>query len=365
MLCPGSLNAEKDIPNITSVYAEKGTMLHDRVNKLITGHTEWKTGLSEDLIEIVKYAQEYFYSVKHNKKTIIDLHEQKFNLDFLTPPFEEMNGTVDSVVLCYVEEDDKYELHVIDYKFGMGVKVEAYENYQLMLYALGVLNDGNILEVLKRNIPKFKEKYIHKFLKVYLHICQPYISDSCWELRQEQIQSLLYGKRYELIKNVIIKAFSSDAIRIPSKKACQFCKAKATCNSLASNLPITDNMDKSIANARIMTLTDDEIRTIYDKKDMIILYLDAIEEYIEKRLSEGSFTGYEFQDKLSYRKWIDTAEKHLVELLGDDAYEKKLIPITKADKLLSKDNMNKLTTKEVIGKKIVKQEYSIEELLTD
>jgi hypothetical protein len=55
----------------------------------------------------------------------------------------------------------------------------------------------------------------------------------------------------------------------------------------------------------------------------------------------------------------------LVELLGDDAYEKKLIPITKADKLLSKDNMNKLTTKEVIGKKIVKQEYSIEELLTD
>lgn len=368
MLCPGSLEAEKDLPATTSVYAEKGTMLHDRVNKLITGHKDWKKDLSEDLIEIVKHAQEYFYSVKRDKKPIIDLHEHKFNLDFLTPPFEEMNGTVDSVVFCYNEKDDIYELHVIDYKFGMGVKVEAYENYQLMLYALGVLNDFEFLRSFEENIPGFNKKTIHKHVKLFLHIVQPYLSDSCFELRDEQLKSLLYGKRLQLIKDVINNAYSSDAIRIPSKKACQFCKAKPTCSSLASTVPNIDNVsDKDTLFSRIRLLSDDEISNIYDKKDVIILYLNTIEEYIKDRLLGGNFEGYELQDKYSNRKWMNGAEKQLVDILGDSAYEttKKLITITKAEKLLSKEDIIKLTTKEVTDKRIVKKDYSIENLLTD
>ena len=109
MLCPGSLNAEKDLPVTTSIYAEKGTLLHDRVNKLINGHKEWKKDLTDDLQDIVRKAQAYFYSVKQDKKCIVDLHEQRFNLDFLTPPFEDMGGTVDSVVFCYDEKNDIYE----------------------------------------------------------------------------------------------------------------------------------------------------------------------------------------------------------------------------------------------------------------
>jgi hypothetical protein len=343
-------------------------MLHDRVNKLITGHKEWKVDLSEDLQEIVKKAQEYFYSVKRNKKTIIDLHEKKFNLNFLTPPFEDMNGTVDSVVFCYNENDDVYELHIIDYKFGMGVKVEAYENYQLMLYALGVLNDFDFLSLFEENIPGFNKKAIHKHVKLFLHIVQPYLSDSCFELRDEQLKSLLYGKRLQLIKDVIINAYSSDAIRIPSKKACQFCKAKPTCSSLASTVPNIDNVsDKDTLLARIRLLSDEEISNIYDKKDVIIMYLNTIEEYIKDRILGGSFEGYELQDKYSNRKWMNGAEKQLVDILGDSAYEttKKLITITKAEKLLSKEDIIKLTTKEVTDKKIVKQDYSIEALLTD
>ena len=60
MLCPGSLNAEKDLPVTTSVYAEKGTMLHDRVNKLINGHKDWKKDLPEDLQEITKKSSRVF-----------------------------------------------------------------------------------------------------------------------------------------------------------------------------------------------------------------------------------------------------------------------------------------------------------------
>lgn len=368
MLCPGSLNAEKDLPVTTSIYAEKGTLLHDRVNKLINGHKEWKKDLTDDLQEIVRKAQAYFYSVKQDKKCIVDLHEQRFNLDFLTPPFEDMGGTVDSVVFCYDEKNDIYELHVIDYKFGMGVKVEAYQNYQLLLYSLGVLNDFNFLRLLEENIPGFTANNIHKHLKVFLHIVQPYLSDSCWELRSDELKALLYGKKLKLIKNVIEVAYSEKPIRIPSKKACQFCRAKPTCSSLADNVPVIDNIkDIDTIFARIRLLSEEEISNIYDKKDLIILYINSIEEYIKNKLSEGNFGDYVLEDKLSNRKWTNEAEKQLVRILGDSAYEttKKLISISKAEKLLSKEDIMNLTTREVTDKKIVKQDYSIDELLTN
>jgi len=368
MLCPGSLNAEKDLPVTTSIYAEKGTLLHDRVNKLINGHKEWKKDLTDDLQDIVRKAQAYFYSVKQDKKCIVDLHEQRFNLDFLTPPFEDMGGTVDSVVFCYDEKNDIYELHVIDYKFGMGVKVEAYQNYQLLLYSLGVLNDFNFLRLLEENIPGFTANNIHEHLKVFLHIVQPYLFDSCWELRSDELKALLYGKKLKLIKNVIEVAYSEKAIRIPSKKACQFCRAKPTCSSLADTVPIIGNI-KNIDTifSRIRLLSEEEISNIYDNKDLIILYINSIEEYIKNKLSEGNFGDYVLEDKLSNRKWTNEAEEQLVKILGDSAYEttKKLISISKAEKLLSKEDIMNLTTREVTDKKIVKQDYSIDELLTN
>ena len=44
---------------------------------------------------------------------------------------------------------------------------------------------------------------------------------------------------------------------------------------------------------------------------------------------------------------------------------KKLISISKAEKLLSKEDIMNLTIREVTDKKIVKQDYSIDELLTN
>ena len=42
-------------------------------------------------------------------------------------------------LLSASDAEDRGELHIIDFKYGQGVLVEAEENPQMMLYALGAL----------------------------------------------------------------------------------------------------------------------------------------------------------------------------------------------------------------------------------
>ena len=67
--------------------------------------------------------------------------------------------------------------------------------------------------------------------------------------------------------------------------------------------------------------------------------------------------------KMSNRKWRDEAESILRDKLGEDAYEKKLIGIGRAEKLIGKDEVNRLTKKELGENQIVKLDYSIEKYL--
>ena len=62
------------------------------------------------------------------------------------------------------------------------------------------------------------------------------------------------------------------------------------------------------------------------------------------------------QPKLGKRKWADDAESYLSDSLGNDAFEvtKKLIGITKAEKLIGKELVNQLTTKEEVDVEIIK-----------
>lgn len=339
MLCPGSLNAEKDLPEITSVYAEEGKLLHDRVNQLITGNTAWLHSLETDQKDAVYSATGYYFdlvkednnNVSETNIIIKDIHEKTFDLSFIYP---EMKGTADSVLLTFEPTTDSYDLHVIDYKFGKGVLVTADQNYQLLLYYLGVVNDPEIEELLQ------DKKY-----NVHLHIVQPYKMNSVWSLNETE--KLLFSN-LEMYQDIAQKCYKPDAPRIASKKACQFCKAKPTCPALAKFVPDTKT--------KLGELSDEQIATIYDNKDLITMYLKSVEEHIKNRLEQGSFMNYTLKPKLSNRKWNDDAYDYLVENLSEEAFEvsSKLIGITKAEKLLGKEVVNKLTIREEGANEIVK-----------
>lgn len=365
MLCPGSMEAEKDLPYKTSVHAETGTMLHDRVNQLITAeNTDWIEGLTDEQQIAVVNAAAYYNNLKFGTLEIVkEIHEETFSLGFL---MEGMQGTADSVLIMYDKDTNRCQIHVIDYKFGVGVPVKAHNNYQLMLYALGVYMHPEISNIVRYKCNLGSNQQPFRFTTAHLHIVQPYLQNSRWDLTPEELTSLVTGSRMQLIKQAIVNANEPDAVRIPSTKACQFCRAKPTCPALNAMLPAVDKSgDKHLIEAKVRLLTDDEIASIYERKDIINMYLKSIEEYIKERLSKGEFANYQLRPKLSNRKWNVEAEEFLVDKLGDKAYEvtKKLITIGKAEKILGKNTIKDLTVRVEGEDEIVKIEHSIEHYL--
>lgn len=365
MLCPGSMEAEKDLPYKTSIHAETGTMLHDMVNQLITAeNTDWIEGLTDEQQIAVVSAAAYYNNLKFGTLEIVkEIHEETFSLKFL---MDGMQGTADSVLILYDQDTNRCHIHVIDYKFGVGVPVKAHNNYQLMLYALGVYMHPEISNIVRYKCNLGSNQQPFRFTTAHLHIVQPYLQNSRWDLTPEELTSLVTGSRMQLIKQAIVNANEPDAVRIPSTKACQFCRAKPTCPALNAMLPAVDKFgDKHLIEAKVRLLTDDEIASIYERKDIINMYLKSIEEYIKERLSKGEFANYQLRPKLSNRKWNVEAEEFLVDKLGDKAYEltKKLITIGKAEKILGKNVIKDLTVRVEGEDEIVKIEHSIEHYL--
>jgi len=346
MLCPGSLNAEKDLPEQTSTYAQVGTMLHERtalyieyLNTRIDKKLPWYSGLFEEDKNAVQEAGDYFNELKDVEDTVVlyEAHEKKYPLAFIYP---DMKGTVDSVLLLRNIKTKELFLHVIDYKFGKGVAVDAFENYQLLMYAMGVIWSTELSNLTGRYSPA---AYI-----VNMHIVQPYIRNSTWEIKDTELLKFMDSSARGKYQKKVSLCYEPDAPRIASKKACQFCKAKSTCPALAKFVPDTKT--------KIGELSDSEIANIYENKDLIAMYLKAIEEHIKGKLEQGSFMSYMLKPKLSNRKWKHDAHGYLINILGDDAFEtsKKLITITKAEKALGKEVISGLTIREEGENEIVK-----------
>ncbi len=91
----------------------------------------------------------------------------------------------------------------------------------------------------------------------------------------------------------------------------------------------------------------------------------GLEDHVKSILENGGhINGYSLVDKYSNRKWVSTAEDELKVLLGDDAYniKKTIIGIGQAEKLLGKEQVDKLTEKELIGKVLQVAEDKLKKL---
>lgn len=355
-LCPASYLMEKDLPNTTSKYAEAGTICHELVTIDIN---DWlrviasKEGdyYKEDYDGFLHYLENVKYAENTSKQLIIDcfksfvsIHsslwevdvilDKKFDLPFIG---EEEKGTVDLIVRGYNCEG-RYEVHVIDFKFGYGVHVKAENNLQLLCYAKGYIQS---------------KYHTVKDYDLHLHIFQPTFSNSCWSLDEEEKYKWIISDNF--YKNVVRKCKQLEPEFKPSIKACKFCKAKAICKPLSTNIALKNKY----------SLTTDEIKEFLDKRELILLYINSLEDYAKGILENGGYiNGYSLVDKYSNRKWIKEAEEELVSILGDKAYniKKTIIGIGQAEKLLDQEQISKLTEKELIGKVLQVEEDKLKDL---
>ena len=140
--CPPSLRLGQQYEDTTSSYAEEGTEAHAlgeyKLKKLLgikaknpTSNLQYYNEEMEECAEgYATYILELFEEAKTRCLDPIILIEERLDISkYADGSF----GTGD----CIIVSDTT--LHVIDYKHGTGILVDAYENSQMKIYGLGAL----------------------------------------------------------------------------------------------------------------------------------------------------------------------------------------------------------------------------------
>lgn len=319
MTCPGSVKLTEGMVDKGSIHAQEGTTAHSLAEMALDEDKNAADfeGFTEDM---AFYVQKYIDYVRQlwNPSAVLEVEVRVDLRDWIPGGF----GTSDVILM----DEDEGVIHVVDLKYGKGVEVDAEWNTQAMLYGLGALGrlDPWELSGIKR---------------VHLHIVQPRISNySEWSISKDDL--LEWGEK--VVIPCAQRCFDDDAPLKVSEKGCQWCLAKATCPALYEhNMKIIasdfDNLDDEVELVKPNKLSDDQLRVIMDNKGLIEKWLKGVEEHIFSQIEHGgTFPGYKMVEGRSIRKWAEGADAKLTELLGDDAYDKKLINITNAEKLIGK-----------------------------
>ena len=321
--CPGSVDMEKDIPDKTSSHAEYGTAAHEVAEMSLKSKSPaenylWKkttngVDVDEEMVEGVQIYLDYINNLNHLNFFI----EQKVNYSNWVP---NGFGTADYIGMS------ENGITVVDLKFGKGVKVDALENYQGILYALGAYKEFNSL---------------FDFNQVNIVIVQPRLDHiSEWSITTKEL--LNWG---EYFKIQAASALSDNPPIVPGEIQCKWCRAKPVCKPLAEhNLDIAtkeyaDDFSKPIKVKNPNKLDNAEVASILTQIDLISDWVKSLHGYAYDQLNTGNeVPGFKLVEGRSLRKWKDEEEieKHLLSLnlKDDDLYTKKLVSPAQAEKLV-------------------------------
>lgn len=220
-------------------------------------------------------------------------------------------------------------IHVVDFKYGKGVKVDARGNVQMRLYALGAVHSLGWLYGIDG--PKG-----HKWT-VKTTVYQPRIGHiDTEELPLEEL--LEWGRT--VVRPAAIEA-QSDEGRFKAGKHCRFCLLSGSCAEQARHYRqevLGDFEDLTAA-----TLSDEQLGELLDEMDMLKKWMTSIEQEAKARAQQGrppvgSDGPYKLVEGRKRREWTfeSDAEFVLKHHLGEQAYEKTLLSPAKAEKALGK-----------------------------
>lgn len=360
--CVGSLALSKGIVETSSKYADEGTAAHEvaqmcleqgqdasafagRVITVSRGaqRTETKWEVTEEMVEAV---QRYVDIVRNLGGELLVEQRVDFTRWLFDPGTKfrfvdartgeegeaepEAFGTSDAIVIL------GNELVVCDLKYGKGVRVEAEDNEQLMLYALGSLDVADLIGA--------------EIETVRLMIVQPRIPHVAEHVvTVEELEQ--FALRARIAARHAIHQYNGGAEPklTPGEKQCRFCKAKATCPAFArevveavsgSAVTADDFADLTVAaKPELAVLDNATLAAKMSKVDMIEDWCKAVRAETERRLIQGDdVPGYKLvAGKKGARAWSDptAAEAALksMRLKQDEMYDFKLISPTTAEKL--------------------------------
>jgi hypothetical protein len=204
-------------------------------------------------------------------------------------------------------------LVIADFKYGVGVTVQAENNPQLLYYAWGAIN-----ELVDIDMPAD--------FKVELVISQPRAATG--EHQKRWITTVGYVT--EWARNTLLpgmeRAMGGDET-LAMGEHCRFCDAKLICPLMQDAFLQHDKPAES-------TLADEDLDKFYAILPQVKMFSKALEAKVQARLMEGAtLANAKLVYKRTTRTWKDGAEDALKSNLGKDAYEEKLKSPAQVEKL--------------------------------
>lgn len=316
--CPPSARLCESYPDQSSSYAAEGTAAHTlcqykldkalgRAVKDPTENLDYYDAEMESCADsYAAYVMEVVAKAKETCEDPVVLVEQR--LDF-SRYVKDGFGTGDCVVVA------DGTLFVIDYKHGKGVQVEAEQNPQMMLYALGALELFDAL---------------YDIETVSMTIFQP---------RRENVSTYTISRAdllrwaEEVLMPAAKLAYAGEG-EFRAGEHCRFCKAKATCRKRAEyNLELARYDFEMPAQ-----LEDTEVEAILAKADELVAWAADVKDYaLQAALSGKEWHDWKLVAGRSVRRYVnDEAVAQAVQDAGYDPYEKKLLGITAMTAALGK-----------------------------
>ena len=293
MHCTPSARLEENLPESTSSAAEEGTVAHELAEYALDMYLKGEyLPLLDELPTPKHIAENKYYSSEMDKYVtdyicyVCDLYEtqegaemhieRKFDLTSYVP---ECFGSCDCDIV------GEKVLNIIDLKYGKGVPVDAKDNSQLMMYALGVL----------RTLSPKRQAEIET---VRMHIAQVRLGNySVFEMAARDLTH--WG--IHVLRPTAEKAWAGQGeTKVGSH--CKFCKFKAQCRAQKEAL-----VNEFETHGETKALTLDEIGDILSKSDMFTDWLASVKTFAMQAATRGEkVKGWKLVEGRSVRVINDT-----------------------------------------------------------
>lgn len=330
LVCTPSAQFETQFEEVESSYADEGTLAHKLAEIMIKRKAGWPVPdrFFNEIMADELYSEEMWGLIEEYAEFIVDkvreapphtllLQEQHLNLTRWIP---EGFGTVDIGLVA------PGSLEVVDYKHGKGVPVDAHENSQMKVYALGLLD---LFEPL------------YDIDTIIMTIYQPRIGNiSTFTMTPQEL--LQWAE--EVLKPTAKIAFQGLGEFVAGDH-CRFCRARATC---VANAKL--NLQLAAREFEITTITDEQVVKVLRKADSMKKWITAVEEHaLHMAVNRGKkWPGMKVVQGRSVRRY--TNEAAILEGLTKEGYaiedlvKSKIVGITEMTRIIEKADIDKYVT---------------------
>ena len=340
LVCTAAPKLEATFPDTTSEYAREGTLAHEVCELKLTKYaTTMARGTYTKKLNALKKHELYQPEMLETSEVYLD-YIKVVALSYPTAPAIAIErrvnfsdyapdgfGTADCLLLA------GNVLHVIDYKHGKGVAVDAVNNPQMMLYALGAAHDYAML---------------YRFETVKMAIVQPRVGNiSEFELSTDAL--LHWGET--VVKPKAQEALSDAGQFVPGEH-CRFCRARYACKARSEHYAAFAEPARARADPRLLTL--EELSAFLHDAELLKKWAEDLKKYALSECLEGhAVPGWKAVAGRGSRSFknTDAAFKKLIENGIEESvlYERTPLSLAQAEQVIGKKIFG-----ELVGDMVVK-----------